>query len=203
MMWFEDKVTPEFAVKVKAIAARLDMVPDFIMCVMAFESGLNPAAKNPQSTATGLIQFTEATANSMGVSTAILAKMGAVAQLDYVERYFRTQIATYGKLQTLENTYLAVFYPVAIKNPIDWVFPDTVWKVNQIFDVDKDKRITKQEVSDFLYDWARKRGYVVNKHVTPTPATGLFVAVEAVEKALTALTLAWKGLVVSIKARLV
>lgn len=165
-MWFEDKVTADFAQKVKDIAARLDMVPDFMMCVMAFESGLNPAAKNPLSSATGLIQFMDATANAMGVSTALLAKMSAVQQLDYVERYFRDQISHYGKLQTLENTYLAVFYPAAITKPLDWQFPASVLAVNQVFNVDHNGVLTKQEVSDYLYSWARAKGYVVNKHIT-------------------------------------
>lgn len=201
-MWFEDKVSTAFAARVKVMATRLDMVPDFAMAVMAFESNFNPSAKNPNSTATGLIQFMAATANALGVSTDALRKMDAVTQLDFVERYFSMQIASYGKLQTFENTYLAVFYPAAIKRPLDWVFPETVWKVNKIFDVDKGGSITKQEVSDFLYDWVRKRGYVVNKHITRTPATGIFVFIEAVEVALTALTVAWSKMVAAVKEKL-
>lgn len=43
---------------------------------------------NPQRTDTGLIGFTEETAKRLGTSTAALAKMSNVQQLEYVDKYF-------------------------------------------------------------------------------------------------------------------
>lgn len=45
------------------------------------------------SGATGLIQFMPATAQGMGTTTAALAAMSAVQQLDYVQRYFKPYAA--------------------------------------------------------------------------------------------------------------
>jgi hypothetical protein len=166
-MWFQEKVSVQFAEKVKAIAQRLGMVPDFIMAVMDLETGgtFSPSIKNPLSTATGLIQFMAATANALGTTTANLAKMSAVDQLDYVERYFQGVIKQHGPLQTLENTYLAVFYPVAIKWALSKTFPVSVYNVNKGFDINKDATITKQEVSDKLYAHVKKKGYDVEKEI--------------------------------------
>jgi hypothetical protein len=159
-MWFEDKVSPEFASKVKAFSARLGMVPDFVMTVMSFETvdTFSPSIKNPSSTATGLIQFMAATAAAMGTSCAALAAMSAVDQLDYVERYFKSQIASYGPLTTLEDTYFAVFYPAAIKQPLTYTFSPSVYAVNKVFDLDKSGTMTKKEVSDTLYNYVKKKG---------------------------------------------
>lgn len=166
-MWFEEKVSKEFSEKVKAIAQKLGMVPDYIMAVMDFETGgtFSPSVKNPQSSATGLIQFMAATANGLGTSTANLAKMSAIQQLDYVERYFQGVIKQHGALQTLENTYLAVFYPAAIKYPLDWSFPQSVYNVNKVFDMNKDGTFSKQDVSDKMYAHVKKKGYDVEKEI--------------------------------------
>lgn len=166
-MWFEEKVSKEFADKVKSIAQRLSMVPDYIMACIDLETGgtFSPSIKNPQSSATGLIQFMAATANGLGTSTANLAKMTAIQQLDYVERYFQNVIKQYGLLQTLENTYLAIFYPAAIKKPLSWQFPQTVYNVNKGLDFNKDTILTKQDVSDKMYAHVKKKGYDVEKEI--------------------------------------
>ena len=49
-MWFENKVTTNkeaFLQKVKLIAVKLGIDPNWLMFVMNSESGLNPAAYNP------------------------------------------------------------------------------------------------------------------------------------------------------------
>jgi peptidoglycan hydrolase-like protein with peptidoglycan-binding domain len=84
---------------------------DWLATAMSFESGLNPAAVNAQSGATGLIQFMPSTAAAMGTSTTALKSMSFVQQLEYVKRYF----ASYrGQLHSLEDVYLAIFYPAEI-----------------------------------------------------------------------------------------
>lgn len=75
---------------------------------MASESLFNPAARNglPTQTATGLFQFIESTAQSLGTSTEAIMRMSPAEQLRLVEIYltpFR------GRLNSLADIYLAVF----------------------------------------------------------------------------------------------
>lgn len=75
-----DRVSKKFGIK------KIDLIT-----VMASETGtldLNPAAKNPTSSATGLIQFMEETAGGLGTTTAALRTMSRAQQMTYVERYF-------------------------------------------------------------------------------------------------------------------
>ncbi len=96
------------------MAGRLGASPDDIAYVIGFETGpfpFSPAAQNPQSHCTGLIQFCKAAADSFGLTFDELAAMTFLEQLPYVEKYF----ARYkGRLTSLEDTYLAVFWPTAM-----------------------------------------------------------------------------------------
>lgn len=76
-------ITKEFMQKVEDISNKLQINPDDLMAVMAFESWFDPAAKNPSSSATGLIQFMGSTAQGLGTSIEELSKMSGVEQLDY------------------------------------------------------------------------------------------------------------------------
>ena len=77
-MWFENKVTSNkeaFLQKVRLICAKLGIEPDWLMFVMNSESGLNPAAYNPNGGASGLIQFMPDTAKGLGTTTEALRKL--------------------------------------------------------------------------------------------------------------------------------
>jgi hypothetical protein len=119
---------------------------------MAFETGrtFSPKVKNPRSTATGLIQFMEMTANHYGVTTSQLAEMTAEKQFDYVWLYFRDAIKAYGLLTSLADTYMAILNPVAIGKPDDysmWVLGSSQYAVNTGLDLNKDHQITKGEAA--------------------------------------------------------
>lgn len=130
---FIEKVTENqeaFGNKVIAIAADLGLQPDWLMIVMNNESGLNHRIKNPNSSATGLIQFIETTAKRLGTSTAALKEMTNVEQLDYVKKYFGLYAQ---KINNAADAYLAVFYPQALFEADNWSFPDWAVKANPIF----------------------------------------------------------------------
>lgn len=114
------RVDQAFRVKVREIADSLSIDPNWLMAVMGFETGytFSPAARNPGSTATGLIQFIESTARGLGTSTAQLARMTAIRQLDYVEAYYRTYAS---RIRNLGDTYLAVLWPIAVGRPDSYV----------------------------------------------------------------------------------
>lgn len=150
-MLFDNLISADFAQAVKDSAARLGMNPDHIIAIIGFETmyTFSPAIRNSIG-ATGLIQFLPSTAKGLGTTTDALAAMSAVQQMKYVEEYFRRQQQVYGKLDTLEKAYLAVFYPAAIKQPMDYTFPAPVWSANKVFDLNKDGKITKQEVANTI-----------------------------------------------------
>ena len=154
MLAFGKRVSKPFRERVLAMAHALAVNPDFLMACMAFESGgtFSPAIRNAAgSGAVGLIQFMPATAQALGTTTAQLAAMSAVKQLDYVERYFQPRA---GKLKTLEDVYMAILWPAAIGKPDGFVLFDRADPVypkryvqNAGLDFNKDGQITKAEAA--------------------------------------------------------
>ena len=146
------KVSPEFRDKVRTIAASIGTSPSWLMACMAFETGktFSPWVRNPGSSATGLIQFMESTAQGLGTSTAALAGMSAVEQLDYVWDYFKPFT---GRLGSLADCYMAILYPAAVGKPDDYVvFADkhAAYAANKALDIDHDGAITKRECTAFV-----------------------------------------------------
>src|SRR5215813_9792931 len=118
---FGKRVTPAFASKVRDIAGGLGCDPSWLMACMAFESAetFSPSILNGAgSGAVGLIQFMPSTAAALGTSTEALAKMSAEAQLDFVRQYFAPQR---GRLQSLDDVYMAILWPAAIGKASDFV----------------------------------------------------------------------------------
>jgi hypothetical protein len=142
-----EKVPAAFKLKVIAICQRLKVEPSYLMAAMAFETGksFNPSIRNQQSGATGLIQFMEPTAKGLGTTTAKLAAMSAVDQLDYVERYFAPFT---GRLWTLGDVYMAILYPAAVGQPADYALftkPGKKYTQNAGLDKNGDGVVTKME----------------------------------------------------------
>lgn len=144
------RVSPAFKVKVIDIASRLGVSPDYLMACMAFETGetFDPAIKNAAgSGATGLIQFMPTTARALGTTVEALAGMTALAQLDYVEKYF---IPYRGRLKTLEDVYMAILYPAAIGKPVShalFTSGSIAYEQNKGLDENRDGKITLAEIS--------------------------------------------------------
>lgn len=126
-------VTPEFIDAVEKMAERLGTQAQYLLAAMSFETGgrFSPSIQNNIG-ATGLIQFLKSTALNLGTTTDKLAKMSAVAQLQFVEKYFEP---FKGKLGTLEAVYTSILSgspkkPEAVLfkagtsayklNPLDW-----------------------------------------------------------------------------------
>jgi len=81
---------PDFMSKVEQVSTKYNLKSEDLLAVMYAESRLDPTAKNPKGSATGLIQFTESTAQSLGTTTAALRIMSRSAQMDYVDKYFES-----------------------------------------------------------------------------------------------------------------
>jgi hypothetical protein len=143
-------VSQEFVDSVLWIESQIGLSAECLMPCMKFESNLNPQAKNPQSSATGLIQFMEATAQRLGTTTAKLYAMSAVTQLSYVYKYFKDYADRGHQLSKWDvmDTYMAILWPAGIgKDPDYRVFTggSSAYKVNAGLDLNKDGFVTKRE----------------------------------------------------------
>jgi spore coat assembly protein SafA len=147
-------VTPAFIKGVEDMAARLGTKPEYLMAVMSFETGgsFSPGQKNNAgSGATGLIQFMPDTATGLGTSTAALARMSSVDQLQYVEKYFMERAGAHnGKLSTLEGVYTSVLYGSPKSDPAStlWSSGSSAYKWNSGLDRNSDGRITAGEAAN-------------------------------------------------------
>lgn len=147
------KVGKPFKKRVIDICTGLGCDPSFLMAAMAFETGerFTPDVKNAQSGATGLIQFMPSTARDLGTTTAKLARMSAVDQLDYVEAYFRPYES---RLKTLSDVYMAILWPKAVGRAESYVLfakPSAQYKQNAGLDVNKDDVVTKAEAASKVF----------------------------------------------------
>ena len=143
------KVSLEFKEKVIEICINLKINPDFLMSCMAFETGetFSASIKNPVASAIGLIQFLETTAAGLGTTTSKLANMSEVEQLEYVEKYFMPYA---GKIETIEDIYMAIIYPKAIGKSNDYVLfssSSSSYIANKGLDKNMDGSITKEEAA--------------------------------------------------------
>lgn len=161
MLLFEEKLPPapigaRFKQKVKQVAANLEIDPNWLMAVIDLETGgtFNPAARNPHTGATGLIQFMPNTAQALGTSTSALAQMNFMEQLDYVERYYKPYAQ---HINSLQDLYLATFFPAAISKPDSYVLATqnisarTIARQNPYFDFNRDGKITVGEIKMKLF----------------------------------------------------
>lgn len=139
----------QFAEKVRYISDLLGIDPNWLMWVMFFESSLNHRAVNSATGATGLIQFMPSTAISMGITTADLLQMSNVEQLDYVYLYLKPYA---GRMNCMIDVYFAVFFPLAMNKPDDFVLQASSLAASKIaaqnpgFDLNHDGMITRSEV---------------------------------------------------------
>lgn len=121
-----------FIAKVKNIASKLGINPNWLMAIMDLESAgtFSPSITNSLGY-TGLIQFGKQAAADLGTTTDKLRKMSALDQLDYVYKYF---LIHKGKYKSYVDTYFAVFFPLAIGKPDDWILQSKDLTAKQIYD---------------------------------------------------------------------
>ena len=133
---YENKVPAsyrtDFVNKVKEIAPRVGLDPNWLMAIMNFESAgtFSPSITNSLGYV-GLIQFGESARKTLGVTKEQLKAMSAVEQLDYVEKYYNMYK---GKYKSYVDAYFAVFFPLAIGKPDDWVIEGGGLTAKQIYD---------------------------------------------------------------------
>ncbi len=140
-------VTPEFLRQVEGVAQRTGAKPEELMGVMSLETmgTFRPSVANPDTHATGLIQFMPRTAQGLGTSIGELSRMTPSEQLPWVEKYL-SQPQYRGRVGTLEGLYSAVL-PGRIMDGDDVMFrPGTAaYNANRWLDTDGRGGISVQE----------------------------------------------------------
>lgn len=150
----------DFSKTLEKIAGALGVSSKDLMAIFKQESGVNPAAVNATSGATGLIQFMPDTATRLGTSTSELVKMNATEQLVYVYKYFKMVGVKAG--MGLGDLYMAVFMPKYIGADNSTVlgqsgasgFSGKVYAQNKGLDRDKDGTITVADVKNSVQRFA-------------------------------------------------
>jgi len=110
-------------------AKKLNVKYDDLYNLINFESRFKPFAKNPRSSARGLIQFTDNTARSLGFKTSadLVSRYPTVTeQLKPVYVYLK-QFYPFKNKQSL---FMSVFYPRYRNVHPKTLFPESVRKVN-------------------------------------------------------------------------
>ena len=147
------RVAPAFRDRVRAIADGLGCDPNHLMACMAFESGgsFSPDVRNGAgSGAVGLIQFMPQTAGQLHTTSAKLAAMTAVEQLDYVDLYFRPWR---GRMHNLGDVYMPILWPDAVGKPDSYVMfseggvHPALYLQNRGLDTNRSGKITRGEVT--------------------------------------------------------
>lgn len=156
----------EFLDKVRKISANLEIDPNWLMIVMAGETGftMSPSVRsgNKPDAAVGLIQFVGITATALGTTKDKLALMTNVQQLDYVEKYFILKGGK-GKMKTLGDVYVVVFAPAWLGLPdsqIAYKSPSKAYTDNLSLDTAKKGNITIGDVKARVNKWIPKKKVV-------------------------------------------
>lgn len=132
------------------ISAQLSVDPKWLYDLIQAESGWNPQAANPGSSAKGLIQFRDSTAIDLGFNSS----KDLISKYPTITTQLRTPVYNYLKqyapYKTKQSLYLAVFYPAArYKSPL-YEFPAAVKNNNPGID-------TVQSYMDFVDKQAEKK----------------------------------------------
>lgn len=153
----QPQLTDEFYSRVVEISKKIKCNPEDLMAIMNLETRktFSTTEKNPKSTATGLIQFTKASAETIGTSIPELKKMSAVKQLDYVEKYliyWKKKVGFEENRQlSAGDLYALVAQPAnAGKDVLIVAGTDAYEKNKKSWDINGDKKITKTELAEAL-----------------------------------------------------
>lgn len=152
--------TAEFRAKLWEMANRNNWDVDAIAAVISNESRFQASIQNPLpgQTASGLIQFTEKTAQSLGIPGGAtgVRKLSAVEQLPWVEKYYRSTLPKSIVLRPVDY-YLAVFMPAYVGKPSAAIIAratdpkndrgQNVYSLNAGLDVDKDGTLTVSDLA--------------------------------------------------------
>lgn len=140
-----------FAQKVRKIAAKLEIPPEWIMAIIHSESNFKANRKNMKgSGAKGLIQFMPKTCKSLGMKK---FPESAIAQLEFVYKYFQKCKKQRGEFRNLTDLKLSVLYPKAMGKADNYVLyqkPSIAYRQNKGLDKNRDGVVTVADVETYM-----------------------------------------------------
>ncbi len=143
-----------FVQEVETLATDLGIPSEWIMRVIAKESGFNPSIPNAEgSGAMGLIQFMPFTARELGTTTAELKGMSRVEQMVYVRKYLEPKLRGVEN-PTFSDLYMAVLYPVAIGKSDNYILfkkGTKAYEQNSGLDLNGDGVVRKGEAAQWAW----------------------------------------------------
>lgn len=164
--YWSDKLTCEQRKKVLEVCASIwgeskkKEKASELMSVMHLETGktFSPAADNGAGYS-GLIQFSDGAAKSIGTTRTALKKMTFIEQMDYVKKYLERKK---GQLNTMTDLYLMVLKPNAVgqgNNSGYILFDESI----SVPDGDGSKTSSEQRKNNIQNEpWVTKYGYASN-----------------------------------------
>lgn len=156
------KVSPAFRQRIRTTGEDFGFDPNWLMACIAFETmetfraDIRPIRNGKRlSSAVGLIQFLESTAQELKTTTDKLAAMTPEDQIDYVWLYIRNRIRERGPIRNVEDLYMSIHWPAAMGKPNDHVMylkDSAAYAANSSLDINKDGKITKGEAGKLVRD---------------------------------------------------
>lgn len=143
------RVSDDYVRAVLGGAAELGVNPFELHALIGFETAWtwSTSIKNPDSSATGYIQFMESTARSLGFTTAELAEMTPAEQMKQVVRYFQNWGLKPGS--GVGDMYTIIFAPAFRDSSLDatvYQKGTAAARLNPALDYDGDGSISKWEI---------------------------------------------------------
>lgn len=144
------------------VANNLGINPNDLAHIISFETGgsFDPKARNPKSSATGLIQFMAQTAKGLGTSTQALYNMSFDEQMNYVEKYLRQRGIKAG--DGVDKLYDAV----TGSQTKEYKRGSKEYELNRVWDADGDGVIRRGEAVTSERFLAHKREYFTGSGVS-------------------------------------
>jgi len=150
-------------------AAKLGVPSEWLFVLTFGESANKSSAKNKKSTASGIIQMTDATAREYGTTAAKLRSMSRIQQIPYVEKFYRKGIDRFGKFKSLTQMKVYTLLPAQTPNAVnDWyrlmVKGDKYYALNSGFDTDHNGVVHVKEIKDIIsFIWRFEADKLFNK----------------------------------------
>lgn len=122
----------DIAAYIEEVATLVGTNPAWLDALINFETGgtYSPTIKNPRSSARGLIQITDAAAQDLGFRDSLDAVTKNPDVQSQMYNVVLPYLERYKPLETRQKLYMAVFYPAAMSEPPDTVFPAWVRQAN-------------------------------------------------------------------------
>lgn len=162
--YFQTKLSETHQKKAFEIAQKLEIDVNWLLAVMYFETAKTFSPQKTNSIGSvGLIQFThdygtpnQKKINGKVYSLGYIKSLDFIKQMDLVYEYYRPYV---GKMNSFLDVYLVTFFPAALSKTGSYVLKTSnlsaslIANQNPIFDLNKDKKITRSEIESFFKKW--------------------------------------------------